>query len=269
MPVCAYVEMTDGLQPHGPAWEQFAQAIGKCRPDILLMNEMPFGQWLARKNDFVVEDAQQSVEIHEAGTAALAALNIPAVITSRPMLLADRLANEAIVIENGEVRPLHTKTYLPQEPGWSEVSWFSRGDGRFNIQNICGLGVGVLLCTELMFNEHARQYGRCGADLIAVPRATGSAHESWITAGKMASIVSGSYVVSSNRVGHSTDGPRFGGGGFAITPGGDLAGRTESSSSIMLMDIDAQVSARQRQVYPCYVDELRDPGGIGVPDIDI
>ncbi|MBB3237196.1 hypothetical protein [Phyllobacterium endophyticum] len=105
MPVCAYVEMTDGLQPRGPAWEQFAQAIGKCRPDILLMNEMPFGQWLARKNDFVVEDAQQSVEIHEAGTAALAALNIPAVITSRPMLLADRLANEAIVIENGEFAP--------------------------------------------------------------------------------------------------------------------------------------------------------------------
>ncbi|WP_261317279.1 nitrilase-related carbon-nitrogen hydrolase [Rhizobium leguminosarum] len=177
MPVCAYVEMTDGLQPHGAAWDQFAQALAKRRPDILVMNEMPFGQWLARKEDFAMEDARQSVEIHEAGTAALAALNIPAVITSRPMLLADRLVNEAIVIENGQVRPLHTKTYLPQEPGWSEVSWFSRGDGRFNIQNICGLGVGVLLCTELMFNEHARQYGRCGADLIAVPRATGSAHE--------------------------------------------------------------------------------------------
>lgn len=265
MPVCAYVEMTDGLQPHGPAWEQFAKAIAKCRPDILVMNEMPFGPWLARKNDFTNKDARQTVEIHEAGTAALAALNIPAVITSRPILLADRLANEAIVIENGEVRPLHTKTYLPQEPGWSEVSWFSRGDGRFNIQNICGLGVGVLLCTELMFNEHARHYGRCGADLIAVPRATGSAHESWITAGKMASIVSGSYVVSSNRVGHSADGPRFGGGGFAITPGGDLAGRTETGSAIMLIDIDPQVSARQRQEYPCYVDELRDAVGIEVP----
>ncbi|WP_332302900.1 carbon-nitrogen hydrolase family protein [Rhizobium sp. GR12] len=197
MPVCAYVEMTDGLQPHGAAWDQFAQALAKRRPDILVMNEMPFGQWLARKEDFAMEDARQSVEIHEAGTAALAALNIPAVITSRPMLFADRLVNEAIVIENGQVRPLHTKTYLPQEPGWSEVSWFSRGDGRFNIQNICGLGVGVLLCTELMFNEHARQYGRRGADLIAVPRATGSSHESWITAGKMASIALG--VMSSVR----------------------------------------------------------------------
>jgi len=58
-----------------------------------------------RRGSNLLEDAQQSVEIHEAGTAALAALNIPAVITSHPMLLADRLANEAIVIENGEVRP--------------------------------------------------------------------------------------------------------------------------------------------------------------------
>ncbi|MBX4864071.1 carbon-nitrogen hydrolase family protein [Rhizobium bangladeshense] len=265
MPVCAYVEMTDGLQPHGPAWEQFAKAIAKCRPDILVMNEMPFGPWLARKNDFTNKDARQSVEIHEAGTAALAALNIPAVITSRPILLADRLANEAVVIENGQVRPLHTKTYLPQEPGWSEVSWFSRGDGRFCIHNICGLGVGVLLCTELMFNEHARRYGRQGADLIAVPRATGSAHESWITAGKMASIVSGSYVVSSNRVGHSAGGPPFGGDGFGITPAGDLAGRTGTGSAIMQIDIDPQVSARQRQEYPCYVDELRDAVGIEVP----
>jgi N-carbamoylputrescine amidase len=264
MPVCAYVEMTDGLQPHGAAWDQFAQALAKRRPDILVMNEMPFGQWLARKEDFAMEDARQSVEIHEAGTAALAALNIPAVITSRPMLFADRLVNEAIVIENGQVRPLHTKTYLPQEPGWSEVSWFSRGDGRFNIQNICGLGVGVLLCTELMFNEHARQYGRRGADLIAVPRATGSSHESWITAGKMASIVSGSYVVSSNRIGQSGDGPMFGGGGFAIAPGGDLVGQTQTGSAIMLIDIDPQVSARQRQEYPCYLDELHDAVGLEV-----
>jgi N-carbamoylputrescine amidase len=101
--------------------------------------------------------------------------------------------------------------------------------------------------------------------MIAVPRATGSSHESWITAGKMASIVSGSYVVSSNRVGQSGDGPRFGGGGFAITPGGGLAGRTDTSSAIMLIDIDARVSARQRQEYPCYVDELHDAASLDVP----
>jgi hypothetical protein len=36
-----------------------------------------------------------------------------------------------------------------------------------------------------------------------------------------------------------------------------------------LIDIDAQVSARQRQEYPCYVDEQHDAVGIEVPDIVI
>jgi N-carbamoylputrescine amidase len=255
MPVCAFVEMPDGLEPQGEAWERFAAAVARYRPDILVMNEMPFGRWLARKADFVVEDAQRSVELHDAGTAALTALGIPAVITSRPAIRFDRLVNEAIVIEHGQVRPLHTKSYFPQEPGWFEASWFRRGDANFDIHAICGLQVGVLLCTELMFNEHARRYGRRGTDLIVVPRATGSAHETWITAGKMASVVSGSYVVSSNRAGH-LDGPRFGGGGFAIGPEGNLIARTASGSTLMLIEIDPQLSARQRLEYPCYVDEL-------------
>ncbi len=30
----------------------------------------------------------------------------------------------------------------------------------------------------------------------------------------------------------------FGGGGFAIAPGGDLVGQTQTGSAIMLIDID-------------------------------
>lgn len=256
MPVCAFVEMPDGLEPSGPEWGRFIQAVTVARPDILVMNEMPFGRWLAQKADFSIEDAKQSVEIHAAGTAALADLGIPAVITSRPALRSDRLVNEAIVIEHGQVRSLHTKSYFPDEPGWFENSWFLRGDASFDIHDICGVNVGVLLCTELMFNEHARRYGRAGADLIVVPRATGKNYENWITAGKMAAIVSGSYVVSSNRTGLMGDGPHFGGFGFAIGPEGDLIGKTSSDSTLTLIEIDVQLSARQRQEYPCYVAEL-------------
>lgn len=256
MPICAFVEMPDGLEPKGAAWEQFARSVGRARPDILVMNEMPFGPWLAERTDFAIEDARRSIAVHDAGTAALAALNIPAVITSRPEPFGDRLVNEAIVIEKGNIRSLHTKSYFPQETGWFEESWFRRGEPNFDLHDICGLSLGVLLCTELMFNEHARRYGRRGADLIVVPRATGAAHESWITAGKMASIVSGSYVVSSNRAGHSGDGPCFGGVGFAINPEGNLLGRTAIGSALMTVAIDPQVSARQRREYPCYVQEI-------------
>lgn len=256
MPVCAFVEMPDGLEPQGCAWDHFARTVASSRPDILVMNEMPFGRWLAQKTEFAIEDATRSMEIHDAGTAALARLNLPAIITSRPTMHSDRLVNEALLIEHGKVRSLRTKSYFPQEPGWFEASWFRRGETNFDIYEICGLNVGVLICTELMFNEHARRYGRGGADLIVVPRATGLAHEQWITAGKMASIVSGSYVVSSNRCGQLDHGPRFGGCGFAIGPEGNLIGRTASDLPFMFIGIDAQLSARRRQEYPCYVAEL-------------
>ena len=76
--------------------------------------------------------------------------------------------------------------------------------------------MGVLLCTEIMFNERARELGRAGADLIVTPRATGMNIHRWMVAGAMAAIVSGCYVASANRIGQTRDGLQFGGAGFRV-----------------------------------------------------
>jgi N-carbamoylputrescine amidase len=105
-----------------------------------------------------------------------------------------------------------------------------------------------------MFNEHARDYGVKGAALVAIPRATGVDLRPWLTAGAMAALVSGSYVVSSNRVGQQAGGPRFGGGGFAYAPDGTLLGLTTPSAPFFTFDLDPGLAAaRQRDGYPCYV----------------
>jgi N-carbamoylputrescine amidase len=51
-----------------------------------------------------------------------------------------------------------------------------------------------------MFNEYARRFGRAGVQLIAVPRAMPpiTAHMFDVVL-QMAAVVSGAYVVSSNR----------------------------------------------------------------------
>jgi N-carbamoylputrescine amidase len=126
-----------------------------------------------------------------------------------------RLANEAFVLENGVVRPLHRKQYFPNEPGWFESEWYAGDSSGFGVAEVLGITVGVLLCTEAMFNERARAYGKQKASLIAVPRASGGDLASWKIAGAMASLVSGAYVVSSNRIGRSRGGAQFGGVGFA------------------------------------------------------
>ena len=113
----------------------------------------------------------------------------------------------------------------------------------------------MLLCTELMFNEHARGYGRAGADLIVVPRAAGAAHSRWKTAASMAAIVSGSFVVSSSRVGNASPGPTFGGCGYAFGPRGDLISETSTAEQLIVAGIDVKEAERQKQEYPCYVVE--------------
>jgi N-carbamoylputrescine amidase len=167
-----------------------------------------------------------------------------------------RLANEAFVVENGAVRPLHRKQYFPNEPGWFESEWYAGDRSGFDVAEVLGIRVSVLLCTEAMFNERARAYGRQGASLVVIPRASGTGTESWKIAGAMASLVSGAYVVSSNRVGLSEGGTRFGGGGFAYAPQGRLLSETTPAGPVRTLEFDPQTVALAQRDYPCYVPEL-------------
>ena len=250
-----FVQWPDGLIPDTDIWSAVAADVIKAAPGVLITNEMPFGPWVAASRNFDVERAKGSVQIHEDGLGALQALKVPIVISSRPVIAGGRLANEAFILERGCYRFLHQKHFFPAEEGWFETEWFKTAKPGFEVMEIGGLRIGALLCTELMFNERARAYGRAGAHLIAVPRATGRSLAPWKTAGAMAAIVSGCYVVSSNRVGSGSGGPTFGGGGYAFAPDGSLLSESDEERSIVVFDLDKGLSEQQKSRYPVYVSE--------------
>ena len=250
-----FVEWPDGLAPDGADWAEIEERIGDARVDLLITNELPFGPWIAERKPFDRAIAQASIDAHVAGLAALESLRIPAILTSRPAWGADRLLNQAVVLEDGRERVIHTKQYFPEELGWYEASWYQPGPERFQPAEVAGLRTGVMLCTDAMFNEHARHYGRDGAALIALPRAASTKTDNWLTAGKMAALVSGSYVISSNRSGRTSDGTIFGGAGYAFGPGGTLLATTDASTPMCVVEVDAELAVRQRSEYPCYVAE--------------
>jgi N-carbamoylputrescine amidase len=250
-----FVEWPEGLHPSGPDWERIADLVGGARLDLLVTNELPFGRWIAAQASFDPNVARASVDAHLVGLDALQKLRVPAILSSRPVRTGTRLANEAFVSEGGVVWPIHQKQYFPEEPGWYEASWYVPGQDGFKAAKIAGVVTGVLLCTDAMFNEHARYYGRQSASLIAIPRAAGTSTENWLAAGKMAAIVSGSYVISSNRVGRSPEGIVFGGAGFAFHPDGSLLAMTSAEESLLAVDVDLEISAAQRGLYPRYVRE--------------
>lgn len=252
----AFVEWPEGLTAGDAHWDAIEAALAASRPDILVTNELPFGPWLADSPDFSQAEAERSIRAHEEGVERLIGLGVPIILSSRPVWNGARLANEAFVLADGHVRPLHRKQMFPNEPGWFESAWYAGDNSGFAVAEILGIKTGVLLCTEAMFNEHARFYGRQGASLIVIPRASGMDLEPWKTAGAMAALVSGAYVVSSNRVGPSSGATRFGGGGFAYAPGGELLAVTDRDHSLLTFDLDPGVAATAQQGYPCYVGEI-------------
>jgi N-carbamoylputrescine amidase len=252
----AFVEWPEGLVVDHPQWPALKDAVTNARPDILVTNELPFGPWIAENLPFSEEEAQSSMRAHEAGLAHLIDMRVPAVISSRPVQNGTRLANEAFVLRNENVHPLHRKQYFPNEPGWFESAWYAGDASGFSVAEISGIQVGVLVCTEAMFNEHARAYGKQHAALIVIPRATGMDLNPWKIAGAMASLVSGAFVVSSNRSGVARGGTRFGGGGFAFAPHGDLLATTDRTHSLQILELDPNLSLSAQAAYPCYVPEL-------------
>ncbi|MEP7075101.1 MAG: carbon-nitrogen hydrolase family protein [Acidobacteriota bacterium] len=252
----AFVEWPEALSTDNEQWADVKNSVAAAAPDILVTNELPFGPWLAEGPTFSEDEACESLRAHEKGSKGLVDLGVPAIISSRPVWNGKRLANEAFVVENGVSRTLHRKQHFPNEHGWFETEWYAGDSSGFEVADILGIKVGVLLCTEAMFNERARAYGKQKASLLVIPRATGIDKKSWRIAGAMASLVSGAYIVSSNRVGRSRGGLRFGGGGFAYAPHGRLTALTDPANPVRTFELDPEVSRLAQREYPCYVPEL-------------
>src|SRR5215471_11348410 len=148
----AFVEWPEALSTAEAQWAELKNSVEAAQPDILITNEMPFGPWIAEGAVFSADEARLSILAHEKGLEGLIDLAAPAIISSRPVWNGSRLANEAFVLENGAVRPLHRKHYFPNEPGWFESEWYAGDGSGFDVAEIMGIKVGVLLCTEAMFN---------------------------------------------------------------------------------------------------------------------
>ncbi|MFQ5791748.1 MAG: carbon-nitrogen hydrolase family protein [Acidobacteriota bacterium] len=254
----AVCELDPEMEPGSKGWKSLSRDVRGGRPDLFLINEMPFGPWISARDAFDPEVWRVSLESHEKGVALLGELGAQVVLGSRARERDGRRVNEAFVwTREGGYEGVHTKQYFPDELGYYEARWFQPGESHFRVVAAGPVRVGFLICTEVMFNEHARHYGRQGAQLIAVPRAVGRASlPRWEVAMKMAAIVSGCYVLSSNRSGLDSKGQRFGGCGWVIDPHGDLVARTSPASPVVFCDLDTDFVAGAQKEYPCYVPEL-------------
>ncbi len=242
-------------------WEALAAHVEDNASDLVLLPEMPFGPWLAAAAEVDREAWRRSVTVHRRWCDRLGELGVQVVIGSRPVDHPGPRNRGFLWTAKEGLQDLHDKAYLPNEPGFWEARWYERGEPVYELSRV-GLGdvgsvsVGTLLCTEMWFLEHARRYGRAGADVLAVPRATpASTLDKWIAGGRAAAVVSGAYCLSAAPVSAPGASADLGGGGWIIDPEGELLALTGAEDPFVTLDLDLGASAAAKTTYPRYVPE--------------
>lgn len=217
---------------------------------------MPFGPWPAAKRDASDDLWRAATESQAKWLARLPELSADIVLGSRPVVRDGRRLNEGFAWGTAAgYWVVHDKYYLPDEEGFWEASWYERGDGTFQSTTTSGPVVGMAICTDLWFTEHAREYARQGTHILACPRATELATlDKWIAGGRAAAVMSGGYCVSSNRSGTGS-GVKWGGNGWIIDPDGEVLGVTTKEQPYLTLTIELERADKAKQTYPRYVRE--------------
>lgn len=237
-------------------WAGLVAHVRAARSDLVLLPEMPFAPWFAVSDRYDATIWDAAVAAHDAWLECLTELAPAAVVSTRPVTRGGRRVNEAYVWDTARgYRPAHVKYFLPREPGFHEASWYEPGDGSFAPIEAPGLSLGVLICTEMWSLGHAQRYGKAGAQLIAIPRATSrDSGEKWRTGGRAAAIVSGAYAASSARAA-APGGPDLGGGGWIAAPDGEVLAVTSDREPFTTVAIDPALAEAARMTYPRYALE--------------
>lgn len=227
--------------------------------DLLLFPEMAFSEWLAKDKNFDPKKWEKAVIDHDKTIESLSNFNAKYIIGTRPIIDSnDRFLNEAFLYEksSNSVKAIHKKYYLPNDEGFWEETWYTRGNGKFTPFKINNILAGLQICTDMWFFHHAREFANKKIDLLCIPRATPYASlKKWTTGGKVAAMVSGSYCISSNLYNPIGIGADLGGIGWIISPDGEIINSTNPNRPFISLDLDLNKSKDAKKTYPRNVKE--------------
>ena len=235
-------------------WARLVAHARERSTEFVLLPEMAFSPWFPAVRNYDAETWHRAVDAHDRWLARLVELAPATVLGTRPVSRAKKRFNEAFVwqAEHG-YRGAHLKSFLPDEEEFWEASWYHAGDKDFTPVQAGPLRLGFQICTELWSMEHARLYGKAGVSAIACPRGTPHATlDKWLVGGRAAAVVSGAFVLSSNRATPSGAVPSLGGQGFIVGPESDVLARTSREEPFATLDIDLAEAERAKRTYPRY-----------------
>ena len=243
--------------PHEPtaleaAWAGLCAHTTRESSELVLLPELAMVEPMWETERFDLERWHDAEELSGRWLARLSELHGAFVVGTRPITIDGKLLNQGyLAFADGDVAPLRSKYYLPDEAGSWEARWFDRGDALFPPYRAGAMSFGMNICTELWAVESYADYARRGVHAILSPRATAAATSAkWLAAGVVASVRSGAFVLSSNRVEPTG---ACGGIGWIISPDGEVLATTSRDVPFATADIDLTASTAAQSSYPRYV----------------
>ncbi len=235
-----------------------ADHVARERSEILLLPEMCFAEWLAAEPEADPARWSAAVDAHRRYLEWLPNLGVPAILGTQPVgeAAAERQNRAWLWRADTGAVDVHAKTYLPDEPGYWEASWYRRGPLEFEVCEALGVRIGVQICTEMWFFEWARKFARDGVELLCIPRATPHASvDKWLAGGRAAAVCAGAWCLSSNLWNPPGGRADCGGVGWIVSPEGDVVATTCEDEPFASRDIDLQFARASKSTYPRYVVE--------------
>lgn len=259
-------ELPHEPEPLAAAWAGLCEHTRRHAAELVLLPECAFvpAFWEVEPFDSWRWDAAE--QLTASWLARLPELSAGHVVGTTPIRVGGQYFNQGYVWSAASgVVPLRCKSFLPDEPGSWERSWFDPGEPVFPAYRAGELAFGLNICTELWALECYAAYAAAGVQAILAPRATSAAMRArWLSVGVVAAVRSGAYSVSSNRVDPAG---ACGGGGWIIGPDGSILAMTTPRAPFATVDVDLGAADRARTTYPRYVfrDAAASEGGRSTP----
>lgn len=237
-------------------WERLKRHVAEAASELALLPEMCFTPWFCAARQRDEATWQQAVSAHETWLERLPELGANLVSGSAPRNIGGKRHNVAYLwTARDGLQWIHSKTYLPNDDGYWEANWYDRAPIDFQPARLGDLTLGVMICTEIWFLQHAREYGKAGIHLLLNPRSTPRpTNAKWLAGGQTAAVVSGAYCLSSNHAGRA-GGVDLGGMGWLCDPDGAVLATTSEAEPFVTLELDLSAAERAKSTYPRYVDD--------------
>jgi len=89
----------------------------------------------------------------------------------------DHFFNSSPIIDNGRIVAVHRKAHIPNDPGYTERTYFEPGDRAVTVAQTSKGKIGVGICFDQWFPEVGSMASRKGAELLVYPTAIGETSE--------------------------------------------------------------------------------------------